>query len=125
MMKRMIFVAITVGLLGILSHAIAEKTTELYIPLGQSPGVSAKLTVIGKIEQVDSQNGALTLSDASGSYDVRVTNQTMIFLDKSGLNQKNAYGTLADCKNGMTAEVRFENDDRGRPAEWIKLQVVR
>ncbi len=125
MMKRMIFVAIIVGLLGMLSHAIAEKTTELYIPLGQSPGLSGKLTVIGKIEQVDRQNGALILSDASGSYDVKVTDNTTVFLDRSKLDQKNEYGTLADCKKGMMAEVRFVDDDRGHPAEWIKLQVVR
>jgi hypothetical protein len=123
MLKRMIFVAIIVGLVGVLSHALAEKTTELYIPLGQSPGVSGKLTVIGKIERVDAQNGALTLSNASGSYDVQVTESTKIYLDKSKLNQKNAYGALADCKKGMSAEVRFVDDERGRPAEWIKLQL--
>lgn len=125
MMKRMIFAAIIAALLGILSYAIAEKTTELYIPLGQSPGLSGKLTVMGKIEQVDLQNGVLVLADASGSHDVKVNDSTTVFLDKSKLDQKNEYGTLADCKKGMTAEVKFLDDDRGSPAEWIKLQVVR
>jgi hypothetical protein len=123
MLKRILFVAIIVGLVGVLSQALAEKTTELYIPLGQSPGVSGKLTVIGKIERVDAQNGALTLSNATGSYNVQVTENTKIYLDKSRLNQKNVYGALADCKKGMSAEVRFVDDERGRPAEWIKLQL--
>jgi hypothetical protein len=123
MLKRMIFVAIIVGLAGVLTQALAEKTTELYIPLGQSPGVSGKLTVIGKIERVDTQNGTLTLSNASGSYDVQVTESTKIYLDRSRLNQKNEYGVLADCRKGMSAEVRFVDDERGRPAEWIKLQL--
>jgi hypothetical protein len=123
MLKRILFVAIIVGLVGVLSQALAEKTTELYIPLGQSPGVSGKLTVIGKIERVDAQNSTLTLSNASGSYNVQVSESTKIYLDRSRLNQKNGYGALADCKKGMSAEVRFVNDERGRPAEWIKLQL--
>jgi hypothetical protein len=123
MLKRILYVAIIVGLVGVLSQALAEKTTELYIPLGQSPGVSGKLTVIGKIERVDTQNGALTLSNTSGSYDIQVTENTKIFLDKSRLKQKNDYGALTDCKKGMSAEVRFIDDERGRPAVWIKLQL--
>ena len=123
MLKRMIVVAMIVGLVGVLGEALAEKATELYIPLGQSPGVSGKLTVIGKIERVDAQKGTLTLSNASGSYDVQVTESTKIYLDKSKLNQKNTYGALADFKKGMSAEVRFVDDERGRPAEWIKLQL--
>jgi hypothetical protein len=123
MLKRTLFVAFIVGLVGVLSQALAEKTTELYIPLGQSPGVSGKLTLIGKIDRVDQQKGVLTLSNASGSYDVQVTESTKIYLDKSKLSQKNEYGALADCKKGMSAEVRFVEDERGRPADWIKLQV--
>ena len=31
--------------------ADAEKETELYIPIGQSPGLSGEYTVLGKIDQ--------------------------------------------------------------------------
>ncbi len=40
------------------------------------------------------------------------------------MKKTNGYGTFADFKEGMTVEVRFEKDERGRPAEWIKIQMV-
>ena len=125
MKKRMISIALTIVIFGILSNAIAEKSTEIYIPIGKSPGLSGKYTVMGKIEQVDYQRQTLTMSNDSGRYDIKITDRTMIFLDKNDMNQKNEYGTLADCKKGMAAEVRFEDDEKGRPADWIKLQAGR
>jgi hypothetical protein len=47
----------------------------------------------------------------------------MIYLDKSQVLQSNFYGTMADCKKGMTAEVKFEDNMRSKPAEWIKLRI--
>jgi hypothetical protein len=102
---------------------LAEKATELYIPIGQSPGLSGKYLATGRIEQVNYQNHTLTISSGSNSYPVKVTERTMIFLDRSKLGQSNRYGSFADCKKGMTMEVRFEKDERGRPAEWIKLEM--
>jgi hypothetical protein len=54
---------------------------------------------------------------------VTVDERTQIFLDKSQLMQPNSYGTMADCKKGLTAEVKFQDNMRSKPAEWIKLQV--
>jgi hypothetical protein len=122
MTKRMISIAVAIILCGVLSNAVAEKATELYIPIGKSPGLSGKYTVMGKIEQVNYQMQTLTMSNAAGSYDIKVTDRTMIFLDKSKMNQQNEYGTLEDCKKGMTAEIKFEDNEKGRPAAWIKLQ---
>ena len=35
---------------------LAEKATELYIPVGKSPGLSGKYSATGRIEQVNYQN---------------------------------------------------------------------
>jgi hypothetical protein len=102
---------------------LAEKATELYIPLGQSPGLSGKYLATGRIEQVNSQDNTLTMSSGSGTYTVKVSEHTMIYLDRSKMGQSNLYGSFADCKQGMMLEVRFEKDERGRPAEWIKLEM--
>lgn len=101
----------------------AEKATELYVPIGKSPGLSGKYSAAGRIEQVDYQKNTLTMSAGSSRYPVKVTERTMIFLDRSKMGQSNLYGSFADCKKGMMIEVRFEKDERGRPAEWIKLEM--
>ena len=103
--------------------AYAEKSTELSIPIGQSPGLSNVYTVIGNIDAVDYQNQILKMSNNSGSYTVKVMDNTWIYLDKSKIQQTNLYGTFSDCKKGIKAEVKFDQDSQGRPAEWIKLEI--
>ena len=100
----------------------AEKSTELFIPIGQSPGVSGEYTVMGKIDQVDLQNRTLKMSGASGSYTVKMTERTFIYLDRSKAQLSNVYGTIADCKVGDLVEVKFEDNSRNKPLEWIKVQ---
>ena len=102
--------------------AHAEKSTELYIPIGESPGLSGEYTVLGKIEQVNLQSRTLRMSAASGSYTVKLTKGTSIYLDRSKMKATNTYGTLADCKAGDTVEVKFEDNSRNKPIEWIKVQ---
>ncbi|MGD2187924.1 MAG: hypothetical protein PVI71_17465 [Desulfobacterales bacterium] len=102
--------------------AYAEKETEIYIPIGQSPGLSGEYTVMGKIDQVNLQNQTLKMSDASGSYTVKLTESTSIYLDRSKVKRTNTYGTIADCKVGDLVEVKFEDNSRNKPVEWIKVQ---
>jgi len=103
----------------------AEKETELYIPIGQSPGLSGKYTVMGKIDQVDSQNQSIKMSGPSGSYSVKLTPDTSIYLDRSNDRLPNTYGTLADCRAGDTVEVKFEDNSRNKSAEWIKVEKAK
>ena len=114
---------ITVFIFGLLPLVLAEKTTELYLPIGKSPGLSDKLSLIGTIAEVNSEDQTLTVIGASGTYTVHITEYTLIFLDKSKLRQPNRYGIFSDLKKDMMVEVRFEADKRHRPAEWIKLQI--
>ena len=100
----------------------AEKSTELYIPIGQSPGLSGKYTVMGKIDLVNPRNQTLKMSGASGSYTVKMTERTLIYLDRSKDQLSNIYGTLTDCKPGDLVEVKFEDNSRNKPIEWIKVQ---
>ena len=115
---------ITIIIFGLFLLVLAEKTTELYLPIGKSPGLSDKISLIGTIAEVNSQDQTLTVTGASGTYTVRTTEYTLIFLDKSKLRQPNRYGTFSDFKKDMMVEVRFEADKRHRPAEWIKLQII-
>jgi hypothetical protein len=110
-------------LAAVLPHAYGEKSTEIFIPIGLSPGLSGKYTQVGKIDRVDMENEILTIRDPAGVYSVRVTNRTEIWLDKSKVKLSNLKGTLADCRKGLLVEVKFEDNLRERPAEWIKVQV--
>ena len=101
----------------------AEKATELYIPIGQSPGLSDKYVAAGRIEQVNYQKNTLTMSSDSRTYTVTVSERTKYYLDRSKTGRTNLYGSFSDCKQGMMVEVRFEKDERNRPAEWIKLEM--
>ncbi len=123
MYKYIIVVGIFIIVFAMVPVIPAEKATELYIPIGKSPGLSGKYSAAGRIEQVDYKKNMLTMSSGSSSYPVMVTDRTLIFLDRRKLGQANLYGSFADCKKGMMIEVRFEKDERSRPAEWIKLEV--
>ena len=123
MSKYITVTGILITLLVMVPITAAEKATELYIPMGQSPGLSDRHSATGRIEQVNYSQNTLTMSAGSGTYTVKVSKRTMIYLDRSKMGQPNLYGSFADCKKGMMLEVRFEQDERGRPAEWIKLEM--
>ena len=111
--------------IGISAIAYAEKATELYIPVGRSPGLSDSYNLIGRIDAVDNQNRSLTVTGSTGRFTVHTTEVTLIFLDKSMLRQPNRYGTFSDVKPLIMVEMRFEAGKRHRPAEWIKLQIAK
>jgi hypothetical protein len=108
---------------GMAAHG--QKATEMFIPIGQSPGLSGKHTLIARIEAVNPQTRMLTLKSATGMQTVRVTEQTKIWLDRSRLQQPNRTGTFADCSVGSTAEVKFVQNERkdGGVADWVKVQA--
>jgi hypothetical protein len=101
----------------------AEKSTELYIPVGQSPGLSNQYTVTGTIERVNPADQSIRMTAPSGdSYTVKLTEHSLIYLDRTKAQLSNSYGTLADCEAGDTAEVKFVDNSRTRPIEWIKIK---
>ena len=108
---------------GYLASAWGQNTTELYIPIGKSPGLSDTFNLIGTIYEVNSQDQTLTVTAASGTHTVTTSEYTLFFLDKSKLRQPNHYGSFSELKTGLLIEVRFEADKSHRPAQWIKLQM--
>jgi hypothetical protein len=105
--------------------AYAQRTTEMFIPIGQSPGVSGKQTFLGKIDRVDAKARWFSVTTSERSYKVKVTNQTRIWLDRTLLKLSNQDGTFADCRKDLTAEIKMvgvERTDNG-VADWIKIRV--
>ncbi len=120
-MKRVFSVLMAaLSLMVVASHA--HEATERYIPIGKSPGVS---TQIGDIREVDESEHILTVTGSAGAFSVKVTGQTRIYLDRSGLRQTSLEGSFADCRPGRKVEIRFADESSRDTAAWIKIEVTR
>ncbi len=124
MQRVLLGISILVTLLCNITFAYGQKQTERYIPLGQSPGVSGKYTLIGEIRTVDPQAQALTILGPSGTQTAIVTPRTKIWLDRSKLKLTNLTGGFSDLRVGRRAEVKYEDAQKKKFAEWIKVQLT-
>ncbi len=104
-------------------NTYAQKETEVFIPLGQSPGVSGKLSVMGRAGTVTAHDSTLTLVLEGGSMTLRMNGQTKIYLDKSKLKLTSTKGSLADIKPGLMIEIKYVDNKPGGLIEWIKVQL--
>jgi hypothetical protein len=126
MRKLLTKFGVTITLFLGIPYAHGQKATEIFIPLGKSPGLSGKYTTIGKIDTANAQDQTITMTDSLGSYTIKVTGRTNIWLDNSKLKATNRKGTFAELRKGLLAEVKYENSarkDKGT-AEWIKIQIT-
>ena len=127
MVRSLMTAMVIAGLVwGTTSSAYGQKATEMYIPVGQSPGASGKHTVIGKIEGLDPQHRTVTIAGPSGKHTATITKRTKIWLDRSTLKLTNQKGTFSDLQVGRTVEVKYEDPKQmGKgAAEWIKVQLT-
>jgi hypothetical protein len=124
-MKRIIALTGTMVLLCTGSTAFAQRSTEMYIPIGQSPGISGKQTAVGTISDVKQQERIIACSYASGSITAKVTAKTRIWLDRSKAKLPNTKGSFADCTKGRLVEVKYVNNEKrdGAEADWVKVEV--
>ena len=104
--------------------AYPQKATEQFIPLGQSPGVSGKLTWIGEIVGRDIPQRTLSIGEANGPHTVKITDKTRIFLDRSKLKKSNVTGTIADLQKGRRVEVKYEGPGPTPAADWVKVEIT-
>ncbi len=124
MFKRLAAVGLAIGILLTVS-IYAQKSTEVFIPIGESPGLSGKYSVIGEIRSFDCANQILTIRGEDGEHRARVTDKTKIWLDSSEIKKTNVEGSTADCQAGRRCEIKYVYDgaNRTEDAEWIKIRV--
>jgi len=101
----------------------AQRETEVFIPIGKSPGVSGKLSVIGKVAEVNARDSTVTIGQGASTKTVKLTGSTEIFLDKSKIKLTNTSGSFTDIRNGLTVEAKYKDNQGGRLIEWIKVQL--
>ena len=113
---------VTISLL--LTPAHAQKATEMFIPIGQSPGVSGISSVIGTIASCDQASGIVTISTEREQHTAMLTKETKIWIDGSAAKKSAAVGSPSDCQKGRRSEVKYvyEGTTRSTRAEWIKIQ---
>ncbi len=118
---------VVVGLVlwsGTLAHS--QQATEMFIPIGQSPGLSGKVCVMGTVEAIDPQARTVNVTGSVGTWRVTITDRTKIWLDKSKQRLNNQTGSFSDLRQGVLVEVKFVDGERrdGGPADWIKVQAT-
>ncbi len=102
--------------------ATAQQTTERYIPIGQSPGISGQLSTIGTIDEFDAGGGILQVDGSDGRKTYRLTAQTRIWIDRSATRRASLVGNRDDLAAGRLVEVMHRRDDP-QLADWIKLEA--
>jgi hypothetical protein len=102
-----------------------QQATEMFIPIGQSPNLSNKVTGIGSIESVNAVERIIVVKTDSGSATATITEKTRIYVDRSKQKESNRYGTFEDLKAGSRVEVLYEGRTRATsgPAEWVKVEL--
>src|SRR5712664_2929226 len=98
--------------LGCLAQANGQQMTEMYIPIGQSPGVSGKSSLMVAIEAVNPQKHTLAVSGPSVIQEILLTDRTRIWLDRTQARLPNLIGTLANLHKGLKVEVKFRDADQ-------------
>ncbi len=123
MLNRYLRLAIVVMALGGTLEASGQQATEMFIPIGQSPGLSNKSSLIGTLESVDPGKRMVTIASPSGAQTVGITDRTLIWLDRSQQKQPNQDGAIGDLQKGRKVEVKVRKGEPKAVAEWIKVQV--
>ncbi len=117
---RRVIIIVTAAVLLFASTSSAQQTTERYIPIGESPGLSEVYTYLGEIIAVDAESRTLTVRDSDGPHVFQVTDETEIWLDRTALRRSNATASFADCEVGRRVEIMHTEDDE-YTAAWIKI----
>ncbi len=106
-----------VALLG-WSLACAQQATEIYIPIGKSPGISGTDSVIGSISSVDHNEYRMTIAADGETTAVTMTSSTRYYIDRHKHKKRNVTGNFEDCETGRRVEVLIDDDGN---AVWVKI----
>ena len=98
-----------------------QQTTERYIPIGQSPGISREYSYVGKIIAVDEEKRTIEVEDDRGKHTFQITEATEIWRDRSKRKRAAVTGSYSDCRVGRRIELMYTKADK-KVARWIKIE---
>lgn len=99
----------------------AQQTTEQFIPIGMSPGVSGKLSLVGNISLVDSETNSFSMMIDGSSRRIKVSPTTRIWLDRSKSGESNIRAGMEALQPGLRVEV-FPRPGNQESIDWIKIE---
>lgn len=117
-MKRYVL-GLTVAAALTCANAMAQQATEVYIPIGDSPGVSKDRSWIGEINTVDYGEMRVEVNTSRGMRQIKVDGKTRFYLDRTRYRKKSETGTMQDCRVGRRIEAYVGGDGK---AYWIKIE---
>jgi hypothetical protein len=100
--------------------AAGHQETEIYIPIGESPGISHIKSQIGRIQSVVAAQTGFTIQVQDSAKYFAFDKSTKIYLQYATPGMRNRLGGYADCQAGRTAEVYAADDGTVR---WVKVLV--
>ncbi len=100
--------------------AFSQQATEVYIPIGESPGVSGDDSIIGSISSVDHEDYRMMVSVAGETKPVTMTPATRYYLDKTRAKKQNKMSSFEDCEVGQRIEAYVDDDGN---AVWVKIEA--
>jgi len=109
-----------VAMLLCVNVASGQQSTEVYIPIGNSPGVSASESIIGVIRSVDYGAHSMDIDIGDSVRTVRVGDETRYYLDRSRQQRSSSTGKFQDCEKGQRIEAKLSDNDN---VEWIKIEA--
>ena len=101
----------------------AQETTEQFIPMGYSPGVSGVQSYLGVIAKFDSARKTITVAANNAAHEIKITGRTKIWLDRSIHRAPSVAGGVKDLQKGQRIEIKYEDAKRRKFAEWIKVEA--
>jgi hypothetical protein len=102
------------------SAAHAQQSTERYIPISESPGISGSESIIGTITEVDRATYEMTVRGPDWEKTVRMTGATRYYLDRTKVKRSNQTTRLENCKVGQRVEIKLDADGT---ADWVKIEA--
>ena len=115
--RALLFVCIIAAV----SPTYGQQTTEQFIPIGKSPGISGEYSYTGAIVALDRAAQTISVEDNGEIRIIKVTTETSIWLDRSKIKRQNQLAGYDDCEVGRRIEVKYTELDKN-VAEWIKIE---
>ncbi len=103
------------------SVSYGHQNNEQFIPIGQSPGMSNKLSYIGNIIEIDRAANTLVIKSNRGTKTIRIISSTRFWLDRSKIKQPSLEASFNHCTVGSRGEVKYDRKDKNI-ADWIKIE---
>ena len=79
MLNYLMRIVATIFVIGIIQTTYGQKATEIFIPVGQSPGLSGKYTTLGTVNAVNEEEKTIIMSDSVETYTIKMIFQVQNF----------------------------------------------